>query len=106
MIAPTELTFTDTRREARESIAPHEKALCVACLDTLRRFGPLTADEIAAHLERTIFTIRPRISELKAAGLVSDTGQRRRARCGLGTMQKVWALSALGCHQAAKGGAQ
>ncbi len=36
-----------------------------------------TADEIAAALRRTPFTVRPRCSELLRKGLIADSGRRR-----------------------------
>jgi hypothetical protein len=37
----------------------------------------LTADEVAEALGRSPFSIRPRISELKASGHLVDTGKTR-----------------------------
>ena len=38
---------------------------------------PLTADQVAAVLGRSILSIRPRLSELAANNLIQDSGLRR-----------------------------
>lgn len=38
-----------------------------------------TADEVAEALEESVLSIRPRVAELKAAGLIVETGVRRRS---------------------------
>jgi hypothetical protein len=40
------------------------------------RYGPKTADQVAEVLGESILAVRPRISELAAAGLVCDSGER------------------------------
>lgn len=44
---------------------------------------PMTADEIARHLQRTPFSIRPRVSELHQMGLVEPVPVRGRNESGL-----------------------
>jgi hypothetical protein len=39
--------------------------------------GGLTADQVARRVEQSILTIRPRCSELKRAGFLEPTGERR-----------------------------
>lgn len=39
-----------------------------------------TADEIAAQLRVTVLSCRPRVSELRAVGLIEPSGERRRNR--------------------------
>ncbi len=56
--------------------------LRVLCLTWLKSHGAHTADEIAAGLQQSILTIRPRVSELRAGGQVRDTGERRRNASG------------------------
>ncbi len=53
------------------------KTLRGQVLRTLERCGDLTADEIAHRLAESILSIRPRLSELRALGLVVDSGRRR-----------------------------
>lgn len=52
-------------------------------------FG-MTADEIAQCLAVTVLACRPRISELRARGLIKDTGIRRKNISGVNA--KVWAV--------------
>jgi hypothetical protein len=42
----------------------------------------MTADECAASLGEDLLSIRPRVTELKLRGLLSDSGQRRPTRYG------------------------
>mgnify|MGYP000322982922 CR=1 FL=1 len=53
-----------------------------AALVKLRYFAGLTADECAAVLGESVLSIRPRFSELLGAGLIRETGQRRRNASG------------------------
>jgi predicted ArsR family transcriptional regulator len=46
-------------------------------VNVLTLVGPKTADEVAAHLAINRLAVRPRLSELRAAGLVYATDQRR-----------------------------
>jgi len=43
---------------------------------------PMTADEIAAFIKRDRLSIRPRVTELKNAGRIYDTGRRRMNQSG------------------------
>jgi hypothetical protein len=52
------------------------------------RVSPGTADEIAARLRRSVLSIRPRVSELKAMKEITTTGERRRNESGMST--SVW----------------
>lgn len=52
-------------------------ALAASCMWVLGTVGPMTADEVAAHLGLSILSIRPRITELSKAGLIVKTGLRR-----------------------------
>ena len=67
----------DTAEAAADAIAPKAPLLRERCLETLRQWGCLTADEIAARLGVDRLSIRPRCSELSATGHILDTGERR-----------------------------
>ena len=54
----------------------------VMVLSYLRAHGPLTADEVADGLGRSVLFVRPRASELRRLGLIQATGQRRKNRSG------------------------
>jgi predicted ArsR family transcriptional regulator len=65
-----------TSSEAAEAMKPRAgilRAKVLACLRT----RALTADECADALRESVLAIRPRFSELRALGLVVDTGDRR-----------------------------
>lgn len=69
-----------TSREAAEVIAPVASNWRgkVAQLYFERSPSDFTADEAARELKATPFMIRPRVTELGAAGLIEKTGERRR----------------------------
>lgn len=66
-----------TSREAALAMNSEAGILRERCMGALRRRGPLTADEIADELGRSVLAVRPRLSELKRDGRVVDTGDRR-----------------------------
>lgn len=68
---------------AAARIAPTAAQLCALCLRSLKDSGPATADELAARLDRSILTIRPRVSELNKIGKIEQTGQRRKNSSGM-----------------------
>lgn len=75
-----------TSRAASEAISPKLRTIELAVLRCLID-APRVIDEIAAHLGKHVLVVRPRISELKEAGLVEvtkDTG-----RSALGHRQSV-----------------
>jgi hypothetical protein len=55
------------------------------------RVRPGTADEIAARLRRSVLSIRPRVSELKAMKEITTTGERRRNESGMSAA--VWSVA-------------
>jgi hypothetical protein len=65
-----------TSAAAAESMERAAPVLRQRCLDRLR-LGPATADEIAAWLDQSVLSIRPRITELFQMGEIEDTGERR-----------------------------
>lgn len=76
-----------TSAEAAKKI--HARRLQEKALSVLQRSpGGLTADEIAAALDLSILSIRPRISELKKQGRVEKTRVRRRNASGMSA--SVW----------------
>jgi hypothetical protein len=65
----------DTSREAAEGMRKRAPRLRAAVLACIRSFPGRTADEIAAALGETPWAIRPRVSELRKAGLVVNEGR-------------------------------
>lgn len=79
----------DTSIAAADSVGRCALALREQCMARLR-IGPATADEVAGYLGASVLAIRPRFTELAQAGLIVDTGERRRNDSG--RMAKVWRL--------------
>lgn len=67
----------DTSKAAADRMKDRAPRLKDKVLNEFRAFGPMTPDECAASMRLSILSIRPRVSELVADGLVKDTGQRR-----------------------------
>lgn len=87
----------ETSIEAAEAIAPAVEGLRAEVLAAIRRAEALgsdglTADEAAAKLERSILAIRPRVTELRALGLLFDSGERRQNESGRRAV--VWTTEA------------
>ncbi len=68
---------TGTSMEAAMDMAQSAPLLRDRALVVIRTRGPLTADEVASHMEESVLTVRPRISELKRQGKIEDSGTRR-----------------------------
>jgi predicted ArsR family transcriptional regulator len=89
--------------EAARKISSSASRLRSLVLVELVSHGPGTADEIATRLERSALAIRPRISELRAAGLIEDTGHRRKNKSGMSA--GVWRATRAGLAAAQERGA-
>lgn len=76
-----------TSRIAAEKIRPHAVTLRDQVLSLLQG-ASLTADECAHKLDKSILSIRPRLSELVAQGKIQDTGRTRRNDSGV--QATVW----------------
>lgn len=70
-----------TSAEAADAVRPTSLLLRAQVLLQLQRM-PLTADECAARMNRSILSVRPRFSELERLGHVRDSGERRRNASG------------------------
>lgn len=77
-----------TSREAAESMTGCAALLRRRCLDALKNHGPATADEVAARLDLSVLSVRPRFSELLRDYRIADTGTRRANASGRSA--KVW----------------
>jgi len=82
----------ETGREAANAMAPKCGRLQRLTLEAIRSAGAhgLTADETADALEMDRWSIQPRTSELKAKGLIVDSGLRRRNVTGKSAV--VWVV--------------
>jgi predicted transcriptional regulator len=58
--------------------------------EAFRDVGPMTADEVATLLNRSVLSVRPRVSELFADALIVKTLERRPNASGMSAT--VWAV--------------
>lgn len=65
-----------TSRDAAEAFENEAHVLRQMVVASLRDRGPATADTLARSIGRDRLAVRPRVSELRAAGAVFDTGKR------------------------------
>jgi len=72
--------------ESMRSIAPTLRQRCLEAIKTI----PMTADEVAEHLDKSILSIRPRMAELAKLKKIEDSGQRRINESGKAAT--VWKL--------------
>lgn len=79
---------TDTSRKAAVEIEADAATLRNQVYALLLVAGPHTADEVAELIGESVLAIRPRMSELRAFGKVSDTGHRRPNQSGKSAI--VW----------------
>ena len=69
------------RRVAANGIKTRAPSLREKCLRAISQI-PMTADEVADVVEKSILSIRPRIAELSKLGRIEDSGQRRTNESG------------------------
>lgn len=82
-----------TSRIAAEEIAGDAAALRARVLVELQR-APSTVHEMAARLDRSIFAVAPRFSELRKLGQIVASGERR-VNPTSGKSAHVWKASRL-----------
>lgn len=66
---------TDTSRAAADAVKPKASYVQARVLEALK-VRPMTSFEIAAHLRFRFETVQPRTAELRAKGLIEDSGAR------------------------------
>ena len=71
-----------TSEDAAEAIAPAVSHLRRIALEAVAKLGSATALEVSAFAWVTREAIQPRLSELRAMGLIEPTGARRRNPSG------------------------
>ncbi|MGE3333645.1 MAG: hypothetical protein AB7I36_08375 [Rhodospirillaceae bacterium] len=81
---------TDTSFEAACAIQPKASVIRERVLEEIKRLGALggTPSEIAPRIKELLLNVRPRCTELRAAGAIKDSGKRRRN--GRGKNEIVW----------------
>ena len=71
-----------TSSDAAEAVTPRAPTLRSKVLQVLNTTD-LTADECADKIGESVLSIRPRLSELRRAGFIEETGERRSNVSGL-----------------------
>jgi|TARA_R110000751_G_scaffold141877_2_gene245365 hypothetical protein len=67
---------TGPSRKAALSIKPHALNLRGTCFRAISQI-PMTADEVARAIGKSILSVRPRVAELSKLGKIEDSGKRR-----------------------------
>lgn len=70
----------DTEAQAAAEAMVHASRTCALVLEALRRWGPMTDEQLREVTG--IHSARRRRADLKNAGMVEDTGERRPTRQG------------------------
>lgn len=68
-------------RKAALSMKPHALTLRQACMGAINK-APMTADETAEKIGKSILSVRPRVAELVKLGRIEDSGERRSNESG------------------------
>ena len=76
-------------RKAALSMKPHALNLREKCFRVIGQI-PMTADEVAGAIEKSILSVRPRIAELSKLGKIEDSGKRRTNESG--KVATVWRI--------------
>ncbi len=77
----------ETSRQAARAFAPRAKPIRVRALEVIER-GPATAEQVGEEIGEHFMIVRARCSELRASGLIDDSG--RRGDGALGGKVVVW----------------
>ena len=73
-----------TSREAANAVEATGRAARLRddVLNYFKAGRQATADEVAEALSENVLSVRPRVAELKASGLIVETGARRKSSTG------------------------
>lgn len=72
-----------TSQEAAERTKDRAPNLRNQVLTVLRTIGPMTPDECATEMQRSVLSVRPRLTELLKLGLIMKTEERRMNDSGM-----------------------
>lgn len=79
-----------TSQSAADNMAEHAPTLRDRILFLIGFEGPATTDEMAARLDVSVLSVRPRFSELRIMGKIEQTGERRINASGM--TANVWRI--------------
>ena len=85
---------TDTEVSAYESVLPHLNNMRIAILEALEEMDNATGSEVSDVTGIWLYTAKPRLTELKQMGLVTDTELRRKNKRGQNEI--VWSITTSG----------
>lgn len=76
-------TNTTTSKQAANDLKPRQRQLQQRVLDSIRAsvFG-MTPEQVAEAIGESVYSVRPRCSELARKGLIEDSGRRGRTEFG------------------------
>lgn len=77
-------------QDAADAMAEHAPSLRERVEFILGFEGPMTTDEMAARLNVSVLSVRPRFSELMKLGKIEQTGERRTNDSGM--TANVWRI--------------
>lgn len=77
-----------TSHEAAERVREFAGGHCGLILDALRKYGPMTCDEIAARIDLLPHQVNKRTADLQRAGRAAPTGEERLSMSG--RRARVW----------------
>lgn len=72
-----------TSELAAKRIESDAKTLRATCLEIVRHYGPISTDDAARMLQRSVLSVRPRFSELRAQGVIEPSGERTENESGM-----------------------
>ena len=78
-------------RQAALAVKLHAPNLRERCFRIISQI-PMTADEVAETMEKSVLSVRPRIAELSKLGKIEDSGRRRTNESG--KVATVWRAAA------------
>lgn len=81
-----------TSKQSAEKVSGRAPVIRMLILGALAEFGPMTADEVAVKLDKSLLSVRPRFSELRKMGKIVDAGIRRENLVS-GHNATVWRLA-------------
>lgn len=81
----------DTSKISARLAEPHASAQKKQILKALERYGPMTSEEITRKTSLNLWQCGRRVPDLRKAGLVIDTGERRKNESGRPAC--VWAVA-------------
>ncbi len=81
-------TDPETSHEAAARVREFAHGQCAEILNLLRKYGPMSPEQIAAHMAIDAYSVRKRTADLERAGVACPTGVT--VPTVSGRRQRVW----------------